>query len=334
MFRPKITPATYRKVTWAATASLGVIIVSGAAVRLTGSGLGCPDWPNCTASSFRASFSYHPMIEFANRMFTGVVSVAVILAVLGSLVRSPRRRDLTWLSLGLVAGVVAQILLGAVTVLTDLTPPVVAAHFLLSMVLVTNGVVLTARAADPDGRGGAERRVRQVSSAMVLLVAAAMVAGTVVTGAGPHGGDEHVKRLDLNLTWVTRVHSGLVWLLLGATLTHLWLRRRAPERVRVLGYGVLWALAAQGLLGYVQYAAGVPEALVLIHVAGATTVLVFVVRLWLGDRGLLNLATGAADGSGARPGSPDDHRDNPSSTSDASRRIAEPSGAGAGGERP
>src|SRR5687768_8308296 len=114
-----LTPAAYRRVTLAAVLALGFIIVSGAAVRLTGSGLGCPDWPTCADGRVVAPLEYHAMVEFVNRTVTGLVSVAVMVAVLGSLVRRPRRSDLVWLSLGLVAGVAAQIVLGGLVVLFD-----------------------------------------------------------------------------------------------------------------------------------------------------------------------------------------------------------------------
>ena len=138
MRRPTLSPEQYRRITVGAAVLLGLIIVTGAAVRLTGSGLGCPDWPNCTSGNLAptAEVGAHGWIEFVNRMVTGLVSIAVIVAVLGALVRTPRRRDLTWLSLGLVLGVIAQALLGALVVQKLLDPPFVMGHFLLSAVLL------------------------------------------------------------------------------------------------------------------------------------------------------------------------------------------------------
>src|SRR5512134_2795109 len=147
----RIAPPTYARIALLALASLVVIVVTGALVRLTGSGLGCSDWPNCSETRFVDVSSTQTEIEQLNRLFTGVVAVAVILAVLGSLVREPRRRDLTWLSLGLVAGVIGQIVLGGITVLVDLHPAAVQGHFLLSMVLCANGFVLWRAAEEPDG---------------------------------------------------------------------------------------------------------------------------------------------------------------------------------------
>ncbi len=145
----RVTPRAYRKITFLALAALVAIILSGAAVRLTDSGLGCPDWPTCQQHSFVAAWQYHAVVEFANRCFTAVVTAAVVLAVLGAALRDPRRRDLILLSLGLVLGVLAQVVLGGLTVLYKLDPPYVMAHFLLSIGLVWNGVVLFRRAGRP-----------------------------------------------------------------------------------------------------------------------------------------------------------------------------------------
>src|SRR4051812_27491183 len=192
-----ISPGVYRRVTLAALVALGVIVVTGAAVRLTGSGLGCPGWPNCDAGhlSPHGDTGYHGAVEFVNRTFTGLVSVAVIVAVLGSLVRRPRRADLTWLSLGLVAGVIAQIVLGGLTVKYGLSPPWVMAHFLVSALLVADAVVLHHRAGLPDGAAvlpAVSERVRWMGRIAVGACAVVLTTGTVVTGTGPHGGDENV----------------------------------------------------------------------------------------------------------------------------------------------
>jgi cytochrome c oxidase assembly protein subunit 15 len=196
-----VSPARYITLTRAALASLTIIVITGGAVRLTGSGLGCSDWPNCEEDQFVASLEYHALIEFVNRLFTGVVTVAVVAAVLGSLRRTPRRPDLVWWSWGLVAGVIAQILLGAVLVKTDLDPRFTMGHFLLSMVLLWNATVLMHRAEqrdDPitvggwtddfDVATGIQTRLRRWTRAMVALGVVVLVLGTVVTGSGPHSG--------------------------------------------------------------------------------------------------------------------------------------------------
>ena len=200
MSRLRISPRAYRQVTLVAAILLALIIVTGAAVRLTGSGLGCPEWPNCTKGHLTAGASddFHAKIEFANRIVTGLVSLGVIVAVLGSLVRLPRRRDLIWLSLGLVVGVIAQALLGALVVEELLDPPFVMGHFLLSAVLLADAIVLYHRAGIPDdmrSRPAVRARARSGWAACSCSRASVvLVTGTVVTGAGPHSGDAGEQR--------------------------------------------------------------------------------------------------------------------------------------------
>jgi cytochrome c oxidase assembly protein subunit 15 len=266
---------------------LAVIIVTGAAVRLTGSGLGCPTWPQCEASSLvpRGATGVHGTVEFVNRAFTGLVSVAVILAVLGSLWRTPRRRDLTLLSLGLVAGVVGQIVLGGITVLFDLWPPLVMAHLIVSMLLVADAVVLHHRAGHPDGPTAAivAPEVRAMSRWLVAATAVTVVTGTIVTGAGPHAGDDQVARLDVAVTDVARIHGLAENLFLVAVLVTLWLLRRtaAPRRVHRDAQVLLAVLVAQAAVGYAQYFSGVPAFLVGVHILGAVSVWVAVLRFVL-----------------------------------------------------
>jgi len=265
--------------------ALAFIVVTGAAVRLTGSGLGCPDWPTCDRGRVVAPLEYHAMVEFVNRAVTGLVSAAVVLAVLGSVVRVPRRRDLVWLSLGLVGGVAAQVVLGGLTVLFELSPLLVMAHFLVSMVLLANAAVLHHRAGEPVGLSRPLVEPELVPMARLLVVAAAivLVTGTIVTGAGPHGGDEEVERLGFFVPDVARVHGGSVIVLLVATLLVLWrlYRTGAPGRVLRAGRLLLAVLVGQAALGYTQYFTGVPELLVGIHVAGAVTVWIAALHLAL-----------------------------------------------------
>jgi cytochrome c oxidase assembly protein subunit 15 len=290
---PHLRPETYRRITLVAAILLAIIIVTGGAVRLTDSGLGCPSWPNCEAGSLtpHSASDYNAMVEFVNRLFTGLVSISVIVAVLGSLVRTPRRRDLVWLSAGLVAGVFAQAVLGGLTVLFDLKPGFVMAHFLVSIVLLTNAIVLYRRAGQPDD---ATERVRIVSPRVValartLVVAAAivLVTGTVVTGAGPHSGGgrrDDVSRFDLRITEVARVHGTAVMIFLGLVLVTLWAvhRDRAPRGVQSRLTVLLLVLVAQAGVGYAQYFNDIPPLLVGIHIAGATAVWSAVVWFALG----------------------------------------------------
>jgi heme a synthase len=226
-------------------------------------------------------------------MVTGLVSLAVIVAVLGSIVRTPRRRDLVVLSLGLVAGVIVQIVLGKLVVEKLLSPPWVMSHFLVSMLLLANALVLCRRAGQPDD-AFAQRPVPIAATPVVwmsrvLLVAAAVVVvtGTVVTGSGPHSGDvpgtnQRATRLDLYIPDVARVHGTAAMVLLALVLVTFVLvyRTRSPQAV-VRRLSVLLAvLVAQVGVGYAQYFTGIPALLVGIHVAGATGL--WAATVWFG----------------------------------------------------
>lgn len=288
---PHLSPLAYRRITIVAAVLLAIIIVTGAAVRLTSSGLGCPVGVSCPNSQLQAHgpASEHATIEHVNRLFTGLVSVAVILAVLGSLVRIPRRRDLVWLSWGLVGGVFAQAILGQLTVAFDLRPPFVMAHFLLSILLLTDALVLVRRAGQPDGPAHAivSRSTVTLGRVLVGLATLVLFAGTVVTGAGPHSGggkQDDVARLDLKIETAARVHSALVWIFLAAALVMVWMLRRdrAPQGMQQRVTVLLVLLVAQGAIGYVQYFNDIPAFLVGIHVAGAAAVWSATVMLLLG----------------------------------------------------
>jgi heme a synthase len=283
---PRPSAAQYRVITLLVVVAVAVIVVTGAAVRLTDSGLGCPDWPRCTQYRFVAKASFHPQVEQLNRDFTGLVSIGVAVAVLGSLALVPRRRDLIGWSLGLVGGLVAEIILGGIVVLSHLWPPFVAAHFLLGMALVWNAVVLHERAGHPDTPGylTVAPPVRTLGRALVALAGAVFLTGTVVTGSGPHGGDEHVKRLPFLVEDVARIHSLTVWAFLALTVaTLVVLQRTGPTHsARRRALELVAAIVAQGALGYTQYFLGVPPGLVLLHVVGAVVVWIVALRFYLG----------------------------------------------------
>ncbi len=290
MIQPRVSPATYRKITIGALALLALIIVSGGAVRLTGSGLGCSDWPACENDQLVAPLETHAMIEFINRLITGLVSAIVIAAVLGSHWRVPRRADLVWLSWGLVAGVLAQIVLGGLVVLYELPPALVIGHFLLSMVLLWNAVVLLWRASDDYQHQGESRaRPHWVGNAVVVLTSVVIVTGTIVTGAGPHGGDDDAERIDVAVRDVAQIHGSTVVALLVVLAGLVWWlwHRRAPDRIQKWGRTVLGVALAQGLIGYVQYFTGVPVLLVGAHIAGAALLWIVTVFFWLNVRGPL-----------------------------------------------
>jgi cytochrome c oxidase assembly protein subunit 15 len=278
-----VTPERYRRITLVALIVQVFIVVSGAAVRLTGSGLGCSDWPNCQEDQLVAPLEYHALVEFVNRLITFLVVATVAMAVISAYRRLPRRRDLVLLSWGLVVGVVAQILLGGLSVLFELWPPFVMGHFLLSMALVADAVVLHERACRPDGAATSPppERLGTLRVVLVTLTAAVLTAGTAVSGSGPHGGDPDVDRLPLLVREVTQVHGVLAMSLLlvaAATAVAAWNRPGIPRRVEWL----LGAMVVQIAIGYMQYFTGVPELLVGLHVLGATVVWLSALRLALG----------------------------------------------------
>ncbi len=275
-----LTPRAYRAVTLVAVALVGAIIVSGAAVRLTGSGLGCSEWPNCSPGRLtpHGAGGHHAWVEFLNRLFTGAVSISVIAAALGSYLRRPFRRDLMWLAWGLVLGVVGQIVLGGITVLVDLHPVAVMSHMLLSLLILADAVVLHHRAARPGGPRAARVAAPVVAMGRVLLGAAAVVfvTGAVVTGTGPHAGDADVKRFDLLITDVARIHGSAVVAFLGAALLAGLVAHRRGDLASVSRplTVLLGVIVAQAAVGYTQYFTGVPAYLVAVHVTGAAAVLV------------------------------------------------------------
>ncbi len=287
LWRRPLDPATYRAVTAAALVALVVIVVSGAAVRLTDSGMGCPTWPTCEDGSLapRGATGAHGWIEFLNRVFTGLVSVAVALAVLGARRRVPHRPELTRWAWALVAGVFAQALLGGLVVALHVAPVAVSGHYLLSAVLVACAVVLHHKAGEPEGhrRPLATPAVQRRARALVALAGLVLVTGTLVTGSGPHGGDEAADRLPFAVVTVARVHSGAVWALLVAVVVVLRRAHMGDADESTVGRGRLLtaAIVAQGALGYVQYVAGVPEAMVAAHVLGSVLVWVAALRFHL-----------------------------------------------------
>jgi cytochrome c oxidase assembly protein subunit 15 len=285
--RFSITASQYRLVAYVALAALSVIVLTGAAVRLTDSGLGCPDWPKCYGKAL-PPLSTHALIEFSNRAISGLVGVIAVLAFALAFFRRPFRRDLAWLSLTLPLGVVAQAILGGFTVREHLAPGFVMAHFALSMIVLIGAVALAWRSAhEPGARPRYEDRGGVWSvRALVPLGALTIFAGTAATAAGPHSGGvsgQRIHRLTFRgadtLTWLVQRHA-TVAALFGVAVIGVWLlhRRRASERTLepLTVLGVL--LAAQGLVGSVQYELRLPSDMVWVHVGLATAT--WVVLLW------------------------------------------------------
>jgi cytochrome c oxidase assembly protein subunit 15 len=264
------------------------IVLTGGIVRLTGSGLGCPTFPECVPGSYvpvlRQPQGFHKFIEFGNRMLTFVLTVLVVATLIAVIrfVRSHRELDHSrrLLVLGTVpiVGVFAQALVGGISVLTDLNPGVVASHFLLSMALIAESAVLllvAARAQQPLPPVSAPAPVRALSVAVAVMAAVVLSLGTLVTGSGPHSGDAHdTHRFSFDIPSVAHLHSGAVWVfvVLLVALIVTFRRQEAPAWIQRRALILFAVTMAQGVIGYVQYALGVPGVLVAFHMLGATLI--------------------------------------------------------------
>ncbi|BFU45894.1 COX15/CtaA family protein [Krasilnikovia sp. MM14-A1004] len=262
------------------------LVVTGAAVRLTGSGLGCPTWPRCTDASYTttAAMGVHGAIEFGNRLLSIALGLIALACFLAALWQRPRRRSLVLLSLAVGLGIPAQGVIGGITVLTDLNPWVVGLHFLLSMTLIAFAYALWRRTAEGDGpaRPLVAAPLRTLARLTAVVSAAVIVLGVVVTGSGPHAGDEHARRNGLDPEMISQAHADLVFLLIGLSVA-LWfaLRAAGAPRAAVRAAAVLVVIElAQGLIGFVQYFTHLPVLLVGAHMLGACLV-------WVGTLGVL-----------------------------------------------
>lgn len=285
--------ALTRAVAIAAVITQGGIAVTGSIVRVTGSGLGCPTWPQC----FPGSLTPVPhaeidaltqWIEFGNRLLTGLVGIVGVACLVLALLIRPRCRRLVLLAASMPVGVVVQAVLGGVIVRNQLVWWSVAAHFLISMVLVWLAMLLVAA----FGEGGASLHLRAPAALRGLLATATAVlgallaAGTLITAAGPHAGDAATPRLDVDIPLLAQVHADLLFGFLGLLVGLGFAFRAVGVGRAVWGrFTVLLAVVlAQGTLGVVQYATGVPEILVALHVLGAAAVVAATAALWTGLR--------------------------------------------------
>jgi cytochrome c oxidase assembly protein subunit 15 len=326
------TQASVRGFALAAVIANAVVIATGAAVRLSSSGLGCPDWPRCTQTSVVAAHSagqttLNTWIEFGNRLLNFPLVAIAGLTFIACLCWRPggqRRRDVVWLSAVLPAGVILQAVVGGIVVLTRLNPAMVAAHFLLSSaIILTAAVVLHARVSEgpgPSVRLLVRPEIRAVAGLLVAATTVMLAAGTVVTGTGPLAGttiDSHghlttVPRFHFSLESVTQMHADIGWFIcaLGVALVIMLRFSGAPARFRRLGWVVAGWIAAQGVIGYTQYFTHLPAGLVWVHVASAVALWIFVLRLYLSTRerlretpsGSASTPVSTADAAAAAPG--------------------------------
>ncbi len=281
----RVSVRTFRIIAFVSALLLGFIMLTGSAVRLTGSGLGCPDWPTCKAGNIVPASGRHAAIEFGNRVVTGLCLLAAAVGVLTALVRRPYRRDLVRFGLIVSAGLFGNAVLGGLTVIFDLQPQFVMSHFLLAIACLAAGAVLFHRSGEsgPSGtllgrnrRSAIDEPMRWLSNALLTMVLAVVLVGCVLTGSGPHGGDPKVRRFGFSMLDVVRVHSGLVWLTLLIIVVMAWRVRSAntPAAVEVRRRISVLALVAiaQGGIGYWQWFTQVPAILVQVHILGAISV--------------------------------------------------------------
>jgi cytochrome c oxidase assembly protein subunit 15 len=259
------------------------LVVTGGAVRLTGSGLGCPTWPECTPGSYtpvphQAEPQLNVWIEFGNRLLTFVLviaSAAVIIAVLKS-----KRKDLRLLAVGQFLGIFGQGVLGGITVLTDLNPIPVAGHLLLSIILIAGATSLYSRRYKPVVFVKPASLTSKISLVHIVTSFVVIILGTIVTGSGPHAGDAQAKRFDFDIRTVAWLHADVVIFLLGVTFAFYVAQGTSDHSKRAIKIFAIIALA-QGGIGYVQYFTGIPEILVAAHLLGATLVWIAAWRIRL-----------------------------------------------------
>jgi cytochrome c oxidase assembly protein subunit 15 len=307
------SPAAMRAIALAGVICAAGIIATGAAVRLSESGLGCPDWPQCTRGSLVAAHSagdpmFHTWIEFGNRMVTvaiTLIAVAVFVAAWRFRPGGRRRRDLVWLAVVQPAGILAQAVLGGIVVLTKLNPAFVALHFLASIAVLAAAVALHVRCTEGEApaRSLVRADLRLLGYGVVAAVALMLAAGTVITGTGPLAGAGAVPRFHLPLAGATQFHADIGWLLGGlAVPLAVGLRlTRAPAPAVRLGWALLALIGLQGMIGYIQYFSGLPAGLVWVHVCGSTLIWIVALRLMfaLRDRGALVTGPGQPEAPGA-----------------------------------
>ncbi|WP_329115620.1 COX15/CtaA family protein [Streptomyces sp. NBC_01465] len=284
-------PRTVQRAAMAALVMAVAIVVTGGAVRLTGSGLGCPTWPKCTDQSLTTTseMGFHGIIEFSNRMLTYVLCAAVGWAIIAARAAEPWRRDLTRLGWTQFWVVMGNAVLGGIVVLVGLNPYTVAAHFLLSTALIAIAVVTWQRTREGSAapRPLVGKAVVQLTWLLTAAAGALIAVGTVVTGAGRHAGDSSdVKRIPLDWTMIAQLHADLAWLVVALSVA-LWFVLKAvdaPIGPRRRARDLFLILMFQGVLGYIQYFTKTPEVLVGLHMFGACLVWIGVVRVLLSLR--------------------------------------------------
>ncbi|AUZ34726.1 heme A synthase [Arthrobacter sp. PGP41] len=287
---PRTVDTSVRRLAVASLIGQTLLVVTGGAVRLTSSGLGCPTWPRCTDNSLvnTPEMGIHGFIEFGNRLLTFALAAVAALMLVYLWNLRKERRDLFLLALGLLASIPAQAVIGGITVLTNLNPWVVGLHFLVSMALVVFATLLVNRAYGRTGRFLAVRHpalpgaLRPVTAAVALFSALAVMLGVVVTGAGPHAGDADAPRNGLDWDLFSHIHAIPAYMITAGTLVALAVvlmrRIRGPFRTAVLA--LLGVTVLQAVIGFTQYYNGIPVLLVAAHMLGAALLMGAATNAW------------------------------------------------------
>jgi heme a synthase len=341
----RIGPRSFLLLCRITLATVVLNVVTGAAVRLSDSGLGCPDWPTCSQHELTPALRLHPLVEFGNRVVVFLLVVICIATVVASFLRSPGRRDLRWLAGGLILGVIGEAVLGAFVVYSKLNAYVVLTHFMVGMALLAVSVILTLRAGHRGGKGvlAVSRSALWLSRLLTAGVVVVLAAGAATTGTGPHAGGKGSKRIPLGLEDMTRIHAEIVLAAVVVLLALLWVlwRTNAPAPRQDAGRVLLVVMLVQGAIGYTQYLTHLPAVLVGIHVFGAS--MVWATVLWfhhgLSDH-LPESSPGIGSGSGSglaadhrSDGRPVDGSENPSLEAEALAVTGAGAGAGPGAGR-
>ncbi|MBL7256703.1 COX15/CtaA family protein [Paractinoplanes lichenicola] len=275
---PKVRFLPLRPLALASLVANVALVVTGAAVRLTGSGLGCPTWPRCTDESYTTTseMGVHGVIEFGNRLLTFALGIIAVACVIAALLERPRRRSRVLLSVAVLLYIPLQAVIGGITVLTNLNPWVVGLHFLVSIVIIAFAYALWRRAGEGDGLPVrlVPAPLRHLAWILTTVSASVIALGVVVTGSGPHAGDLDAKRNGLDPATVSQAHADVVFLLVGLTLAMIFaLQAVKAPRATVRAAIVLLAVElAQGLIGFVQYFTHLPVLLVGAHMLGSALV--------------------------------------------------------------
>ncbi len=286
-----VSPPKFRWFAFSSFLSMIVIVLTGGAVRLTGSGLGCPDWPTCYGHQLAGSWSIHPLIEYTNRIVTILLVIVTGVTFVAAWLRSERRRDLIAFAGLLVLGVVADAVLGAFVVYSKLNPWLVSLHMILSLSMVVVGAILYHRSKYVYGPGTRadvrDPHFRLIARLLWIPFALVLVAGTATTGSGPHAGSAQgqlvARRLPFSFADAAWVHSVLAVLflgLVGGLVIAIW-RAEVPDALR-LGVRRLVVIAlVQAVIGFTQYVTHVPVVLVELHIAGAVSLAIGVTQFHL-----------------------------------------------------